>query len=178
MFHRASVVALVSKSWNEAERAAALQPTDLAFDRHNYSLSALKWQFRDTKLQTVRFPGEWGMGASASALAHLAAKAPALRLLDVSPPILAYRFGFLQLLGGLTQVEELTIHEWQYTPDEILSFRSLASLQKLQVPPASFLPPGGPLVRRTTTDISVFPPPGCSLVKRATTDIGIRGARY
>jgi len=148
-------VALVSKSWNEAERAAPPQPTELAFD--HYSLSALKWQIRDTtKLQAVtvhqaRLPlasdvlRQGALKAYAAKdevdrvctnvlLYSLAVEAPALRLLSMAPPMPAPGFGFLQLVWRLTQLEGLTLHNWEYSDDEIPCFEYLSSLQKLKVP--------------------------------------------
>jgi hypothetical protein len=135
-------VALVSKAWNQADRAAAFQPIDLAFDHTNYSLSALKWHLRDTiKLKTVKMHdcrSEFGNTSSKCTevlLSHLAAKAPALKLLSMAFPIPAPEFGFLQLIGGLTQLEQLTIQDWRYSDDEIPCFKHLASLQNLKVSP-------------------------------------------
>jgi len=149
-------VALVSKSWNQAERAAALQPTHLTF--FSIRLSALKWQIRDTtKLHTVNLdqscmyipltPKMYRSGYASNMevartctkilLTHLAADAPALRVLAMTSPKVAQDFSLWQLLGRLTQLETITIHNWEYAPVELLSFGSLASLQKLQVPQAS-----------------------------------------
>jgi len=163
---RAGVVALVCKSWNKVERESPHQPTHMCFDGEQpFSRAALVWLLRDTSkllgvaLHGVNYWGDfWGsqeeLGwteaayCTQSLLTHLADKAPVLKSLMIQPPRAALEAGklnFLPLLGGLKQLERLTITDWWYLKEDFSNFSQLDKLHNLKVlsctsPPASATP--------------------------------------
>jgi len=152
---RAGVVALVCKLWSKVERESPHQPTHIIFGREQlFSQAALLWLLRDTsKLLKVALHGDlvdWGyfhqyweniewkeaVYCTQSLLTHLAGMAPALRALIIQPPRAASKgrdLNLLPLLGGLTQLERLTILDWGYFYEDIFNFRQLGNLPSLKV---------------------------------------------
>ena len=86
---RATTVALVSKSWNAAERRVAVPFTRLAITWQQCNASYLTWHLRSCSRLvhlTLDASQDFTMELCSMVFGLLASRAPALRVLEFSPP--------------------------------------------------------------------------------------------
>jgi hypothetical protein len=77
------------------------------------------------------------MDCTQSLLTHLAGKAPALKSLIFQPPMSEFEgknLNILPILGGITQLERLTLISWEYSHTDIPNISQLGNLHNLKVP--------------------------------------------
>jgi hypothetical protein len=147
-------VALVCKTWKRLEREYPHQPTRLKYGgRYFVVRAALLWLLRDTsKLHTVTVRSnrlssnrlrstdaeQEERECSQLLFTQLAAKAPALKILDLASHYLSLRteFRLMPLLGGMTQLENLSLLPpvlWKYSNEDVPSLTQLSNLRNLKV---------------------------------------------